>query len=128
MKRLLVTGGTGFIGSHLAASAIQQGQDVHALGLVESSSDRENAEWLQQMGVNVFPGSISDRALCARALSGVSCVYHLAVAMREAGVSNDHYLNVNLEGTRRLLIASTQAGVARFIYCGTVGIFGHNFE
>jgi nucleoside-diphosphate-sugar epimerase len=48
--------------------------------------------------------------------------------MREAGGSDDHYLSVNLEGTECLLEAASQAGVTKFIYCGTIGIFGHRFD
>ena len=49
--RLLVTGGTGFIGSHLAAAGRQRGADVVVLGLTDRPEERANAEWLAGQGV-----------------------------------------------------------------------------
>jgi nucleoside-diphosphate-sugar epimerase len=55
----------------------------------------------------------------------VTHVFHLAVAMREGGKSDEFFERVNLEGTRRLLEAAGAAKVERFVYCGTIGIYGH---
>lgn len=126
--KLLVTGGTGFIGSHLAESALENGIKVNVLGLTDSDSDRQNADRLAALGAEIYAGPISDSALCQAALADVTHVQHLAVAMREAGVSEDYYRQVNLDGTRTLLDACHRAGVRRFIYCGTIGIFGHRFD
>ena len=126
--KLLVTGGTGFIGSHLAESALENGIKVNVLGLTDSDSDRQNADRLAALGAEIYAGPISDSALCQAALADVTHVQHLAVAMREAGVSEDYYRQVNLDGTRTLLDACNGAGVRRFIYCGTIGIFGHRFD
>lgn len=124
-KRLLVTGGTGFIGSHLAESARKNGREVRVLGMTEIDADRRNAEYLQSLGVEVFSGSVADPDLCASAMQGVSDVYHLAVAMREGGMSDEGFTETNLTGTKYLLDAALADSVERFIYCGTIGIFGH---
>ena len=58
-------------------------------------------------------------------MRGVTHVFHLAVAMREGGKSDEFFERVNLEGTRRLLEAAGAARVERFVYCGTIGIYGH---
>jgi nucleoside-diphosphate-sugar epimerase len=123
--RLLVTGGTGFIGSQLAADARRRGAEVIVLGLTDLPEERENARWLGELGVEVVSGSLTDAELCRRSMKGVTHVHHLAVAMREAGVPDSHFERVNLDGTRELLRAAAEARVERFVYCSTIGIFGH---
>jgi nucleoside-diphosphate-sugar epimerase len=122
---LLVTGGTGFIGSHLAEEGRRRGADVVVLGLAERPEERANAELLARQGVAILPGSITDAELCERAMREVTHVFHLAVAMREGGKSDEFFERVNLEGTRRLLEAAGAGKVERFVYCGTIGIYGH---
>jgi nucleoside-diphosphate-sugar epimerase len=124
-KSLLVTGGTGFIGSHLAESARKKGLQVRVLGMTDVDADRKNAEYLRSLGVEVFSGSVADPDLCASAMEGVSDVYHLAVAMREGGMSDEGFTEINLTGTKFLLDAALASSVNRFIYCSTIGIFGH---
>lgn len=123
--RLLVTGGTGFIGSHLAEEARRRGAEVVVLGLTDRPEERATAELLSGQGVEIIPGSITDPVLCGRAMERVTHVFHLAVAMREGGKDDEFFEQVNLDGTRRLLEAAGAARVARFIYCGTIGIYGH---
>ncbi|MBA3497630.1 MAG: NAD(P)-dependent oxidoreductase [Gemmatimonadales bacterium] len=123
--RLLVTGGTGFIGSHLAEEARRRGAETVVLGLTDRPEERANADLLARQGVEIVPGSITDPELCTRAMRGVTHVFHLAVAMREGGKSDEFFETVNLDGTRRLLEAASAGRVERFVYCGTIGIYGH---
>ncbi|HEX2219072.1 MAG TPA: NAD(P)-dependent oxidoreductase [Gemmatimonadales bacterium] len=123
--KLLVTGGTGFIGSHLAEQGRRLGAEVVVLGLTDRPEERANAALLQQQGVEVISGSITDAELCGRAARGATHVFHLAVAMREGAKSDEFFESVNLDGTRRLLEASAHEGVRRFVYCSTIGIYGH---
>jgi nucleoside-diphosphate-sugar epimerase len=123
--KLLVTGGTGFIGSHLAEAGRRRGAEVVALGLTDRPEERANAELLARQGVEILPGSITDAELCARAMRGATHVFHLAVAMREGGKTDDFFETVNLDGTRRLLDAAAAGRVQRFVYCSTIGIYGH---
>jgi dihydroflavonol-4-reductase len=123
--RLLVTGGTGFIGSHLAEEGRRRGAEVAVLGLNDRPEERANAELLARQGVEIMPGSITDPELCQRAIRGVTHVFHLAVAMREGGKNDEFFERVNLDGTQRLLEAAGAARVRRFVYCGTIGIYGH---
>jgi nucleoside-diphosphate-sugar epimerase len=123
--RLLVTGGTGFIGSHLAEHGRRLGAEVVVLGLTDRPEERANVELLRGQGVEVVSGSITDTDLCGQAVRGATHVFHLAVAMREGGRSDQFFESVNLEGTRHLLQASAAAGVRRFVYCSTIGIYGH---
>ncbi len=123
--KLLVTGGTGFIGSHLAEQGRRLGAEVVVLGLTDRPEEQANAELLRGMGAEVLSGSITDAELCRRAVRGATHVFHLAVAMREGAKSDEFFESVNLDGTRRLLEASSAEGVRRFVYCSTIGIYGH---
>src|SRR6266508_167082 len=123
--RLLVTGGTGFIGSHLAEEGRRRGAEVAVLGLTDRPEEQANADRLAGQGVEVVSGSITDAELCSRAARGATHIFHLAVAMREGGKRDEFFEAVNLEGTRRLLEAAAEARVERFVYCSTIGIFGH---
>jgi nucleoside-diphosphate-sugar epimerase len=123
--RLLVTGGTGFIGSHLAEEGRRRGADVVVLGLTERPEEKANAELLTRMGVEVLPGSITDAELCRRSARGATHIFHLAVAMREGGKRDEFFESINLGGTRHLLEAASLQRVERFLYCSTIGIYGH---
>jgi nucleoside-diphosphate-sugar epimerase len=123
--RLLVTGGTGFIGSHLAEQGRRLGAEVVVLGLADRPEERANVELLRRQGVEVVSGSITDPDLCGQAVRGATHVFHLAVAMREGAKSDEFFESVNLDGTRHLLEASARGGVRRFVYCSTIGIYGH---
>jgi nucleoside-diphosphate-sugar epimerase len=123
--KLLVTGGTGFIGSHLAEEGRRRGAEVVVLGLTERPEEKANAELLAGMGAEVLSGSITDADLCRRAVRGATHVFHLAVAMREGGKSDQFFESINLDGTRHLLEAASVQRVERFVYCSTIGIYGH---
>jgi nucleoside-diphosphate-sugar epimerase len=123
--RLLVTGGTGFIGSHLAEEGLRRGAEVVVLGLTGRPEEQANAELLRSKGAEIISGSITDGDLCRRAAQGATHIFHLAVAMREGGKSDEFFETVNLDGTRQLLEAASVQRVERFIYCSTIGIYGH---
>jgi nucleoside-diphosphate-sugar epimerase len=123
--RLLVTGGTGFIGSHLAEEGRRRGADVVVLGLTDRPEEQGNADLLRRSGVEIISGSITDAELCRRAARGATHIFHLAVAMREGGKSDEFFESINLDGTRHLLEAASQQRVERFVYCSTIGIYGH---
>lgn len=123
--KLLVTGGTGFIGSHLAEEGRRRGAEVVVFGLTDRPEEQANAALLTGMGAEVISGSITDAELCRRAARGATHIFHLAVAMREGGKSDEFFEAINLDGTRHLLQAATTQRVHRFVYCSTIGIYGH---
>jgi nucleoside-diphosphate-sugar epimerase len=123
--RLLVTGATGFIGSHLAEAALKAGHEVVGTGLADRPLERRIAQHLTAQGIKVIPASLVDRAAMERALDGVTHVCHLGVAMREAGTDDRLFDTVNVQGTVDLLRAAATAGAKRLVFCSTTGIYGH---
>jgi nucleoside-diphosphate-sugar epimerase len=118
--RALVTGGTGFTGSHLVRRLRQHGHEVRvldaALGLFH--------EELRGLGAAIALGSVTDAALVNR-LAGVDVVFHLAAAFRQINLPKAEYHRVNVEGTRRVAEACLRHGVRRLVYCSTQGVHGH---
>ncbi len=111
---ILVTGGTGFVGSHLIRRMRKEGLSVRALvRKPETSRD------LKDLGVEAVPGDISDRASLEKAAMGVERVIHLVGIIQEApGVT---FKGVHVEGTKNLLEAAKKAGVRHFLYQSALG-------
>ncbi|MGZ8273804.1 MAG: NAD-dependent epimerase/dehydratase family protein [Burkholderiaceae bacterium] len=119
MIRALVTGATGFTGSHLVRDLVRSGQSVRAL-----ARNAQRAGSLPKE-TDVVIGDISDASAVARAVRGCDVVYHLAACFREAGVPDSRYREVHVDGTRHLLEAARAEGVSRFVHCSTIGVYSH---
>ncbi|HVE78261.1 MAG TPA: NAD-dependent epimerase/dehydratase family protein [Gemmatimonadaceae bacterium] len=119
MSPTLVTGATGFAGSHLVRHLLADGQTVRAL--VRSPT---RARQLLPSGVDLTEGDVTDPAAVGRAVRGCQVVYHLAAAHREAGIDDRRYYEVHVGGTRSLLEASRAEGVRRFVHVSTIGVHG----
>ena len=117
----LVTGGTGFTGSHLVRRLLERGDRVRVLDNQEGLFHDQ----LAALGADIRLGSVTDAVLVEECVQGVEVVHHLAAAFRRLDVSNEHYREVNVEGTRRLAEAALASGVRRFVYCSTQGVHGH---
>lgn len=126
MARYLVTGGAGFIGSHLCRHLVAQGHGVRVLDNL-SSGKRANLEGVE---VDWAVGDLRDEALLAAALRGVEYVHHHA-AIASVAVSVAQPLleqEVNVVGTLRLLEAARQAGVRRVVFAASAAAYGNNPE
>jgi dihydroflavonol-4-reductase len=121
---LLITGGTGFIGSRLALRCLARGDTVTVLSGGGNASRRVNAQLIETHGGRVVLGSVTDRDDIFPLAQGVDIVYHLAAAQHEADVSDQFFWDVNVTGTRHVLEASHHAGVRRFIHASTSGVYG----
>jgi dihydroflavonol-4-reductase len=121
---ILITGGTGFIGSRLALKCLEGGDSVLIFGQVNTPGEEENRKLLESRGATVILGSVTDRERVIDVLQGVDIVYHLAAAQHEANVPDQRFWDVNVTGTRTLLEASVKAHVQRFIYGSTIGVYG----
>jgi nucleoside-diphosphate-sugar epimerase len=115
--RTLVTGATGFVGSHLAEALRRRGDEVTALARSASK-----AAALQPLGVRVVAGDLHDRAALLRAVEGQDVVYHVAGIV--AARSEADFLAANRDGTRNLAEAAEQAGVGRFVLVSSMAAAG----
>lgn len=120
--KVLLTGGTGFIGGHLARALRARGDDVVAL-----VRDPGRARALRDLGCSVVSAALTDRAAVEAAAAGCELAFH-AAAMYEIGVTRARcreMLQANVTGTETVLDACAAAGVARIVYVSTVNVFGN---
>lgn len=114
----LVTGATGFIGSHIAERLMKDGEDVIALVRKTSKID-----FLKRIGVKFAYGDINDIDSLRKAMAGVDIVYHSA-AMADEWISPKEAYKVNVEGTRNLLECALDAKVKRFVFISSLAVLG----
>jgi nucleoside-diphosphate-sugar epimerase len=124
--KLLVTGGTGFIGSRLALEARSRGLTVVVAGQLNSDAERGRAQDLERGGIRIEQGPLQDPSYARHIVQDCDIVIHLAAAQHEANVPDEYFFDVNVNGTRRLIDACEQAGVKRFVYGSTIGIYGES--
>jgi len=115
----LVTGATGFTGTHLAVSLARAGRQVRAL-----VRDTARARELAAVGVELVAGDIRDAAALRRATSGVSIVYNIAALYRQAGLPRETYRAVNATAAGAIVEAAATSGARRVVHCSTVGVHG----
>ncbi|MGB7948037.1 MAG: NAD-dependent epimerase/dehydratase family protein [Candidatus Binatia bacterium] len=119
--KVLVTGGTGFTGSHLTRRLLQKG---HRVVVIDNQPGLFFHE-LKKLGAEIQIGSVADEKLIERAVPGCDVVHHVAAAFRKVNLPKKVYWDVNVEGTRYLLRASLAHGVKKFVYCSTCGVHGN---
>jgi UDP-glucose 4-epimerase len=119
-RHALVTGGAGFIGSHLSRALLQQGRQVTVLDNL-SVGRRE----VIPAGSRFVAGDIRDEAAVADALRGVDCVFHLAAQVTIRGSFDRFYedLDTNVMGTARLLRAVDPAAVKWFVLASSMAVY-----
>jgi UDP-glucose 4-epimerase len=124
--RVLVTGGAGFIGSHLTDALLQSGIAVTVLDDLSTGHRGNLTDSLKQDGLDIVEGDVRDQGLLQRVLRGVDAVFHLAavVSVPYSVERPQETFAVNREGTRRLLEACTRGDVHRIIYTSTCAVYG----
>ena len=129
----LITGGAGFIGSHVAAALLKRGERVVVIDNFNDYYDpaikRENARRLSEdANFNLIEGDIRDASLVERIFAdeGITRVAHLAAmaGVRASVRQAKLYMDVNLGGTLNLLEASKAAGVEQFVLASTSSVYG----
>ncbi|HEU0019034.1 MAG TPA: NAD-dependent epimerase/dehydratase family protein, partial [Thermoleophilaceae bacterium] len=119
--KIFMTGGTGFIGGHVARQLRERGDDVVAL--VRSP---EKATALRELGCELVEGDLSDDAAIAKGMAGAEAAIH-AGAVYKVGVPKSEHAAMfesNVAGTERVLDAALSAGVPRIVYVSTCAVFG----
>ena len=129
MKKILVTGADGFIGSHLVESLVNQGYKVKAFVLYNSFN---KWGWLDSLDksvlseIEVFAGDIRDPYGVKNAMEGCDTVLHLAalIAIPYSYHSPDTYIDTNIKGTLNILQAARELKVKRVIHTSTSEVYG----
>ena len=119
--RTLVTGGTGFTGSHLVRRLLARGDEVRVLDAAPGLFHDE----LKRLGAQITLGSVTDTALVDRLVAGTEVVFHLAAAFRQINLPKREYWEINARGTRHVAEACRRHQVRRLVYCSTQGVHGH---
>jgi UDP-glucose 4-epimerase len=124
-QHILVTGGAGFIGSHLVDALLERGYQVRALDNLRNGTLDNLTEASKDKDFVFIEGDILDPDACRRAMEGVAYVFHLAcLGVRHSIHSPFENHRVNAEGTLQVLEAARKANVQHFYYISTSEIYG----
>jgi len=123
---VLVTGGTGFIGSHLVERLLASGRKVRVLALKKpwAPIELENQKIIEGKGAEIVYGDLRDYESLIPAVRGVDVVFHLGAVSRPMRIPARLYYEINRDGTQNILEAAHQASVKKFIYISTVSVLG----
>jgi len=124
MARFLVTGGAGFIGSHIAETLVRRGDSVRVLDNLMTGKRENLAAFIDRL--EFLEGDIRDLATCRRAAAGVDHVLHEAALASVPGSIADPVLTnaINVTGTLNLLVAARDAGVRSFVLASSSAVYG----
>jgi dihydroflavonol-4-reductase len=114
MTRVLVTGGSGFIGQHLVSALVARNRQVRVLDLLPAAHLLPDVQYIE--------GSVLDPDLVDQSLRDVDEVYHLAALPGMWLPKKDDFHTVNFHGTEVVITAARKRGVARFLHCSTESI------
>lgn len=116
---MLVTGATGFIGSHLIDRLLERGDEVTAFA--RTTADTSS---LERRGVRVITGDVRSQREVESAVNGSSIVYHLARAKGHGARPISEVKAVNVDGTSNIARAATRAGVQRIVHASSAAVYG----
>ncbi len=129
MQHVLITGGAGFIGSHIAGALLEQGASVRVLDNF-STGKRENLTIFKETGLNarleVLEGDLRDPVALAEAVRGMDTVFHEAafVSVPESMQKPQECFDVNVGGTCHLFEAARKAGARRVVIASSAAVYG----
>lgn len=117
---VLVTGGTGFTGSHLVRRLLRRG---HTVRVLDSEPGLFHDE-LARLGAEITRGSVTESDIVDRLTRGAERVFHIAAVFRQINLPKKTYFEVNAVGTRIVAEAALRHGAKSFVYCSTQGVHG----
>jgi nucleoside-diphosphate-sugar epimerase len=120
VQRVLVTGGGGFIGSHLVDHQLALGRQVT---VIDTCLDRLGPRQ-GVAGLNLVEGDIRNTDLLESLVPGTDVVFHLASAHLEVTRGDDFFQQINVTAARNLALIAAREGVQRFVHCSSVGVYG----
>lgn len=125
-RRVLVTGGCGFIGSHLVEALLSSGAEVVVLDAYNSTSSVGFLEGLDQPALKIRLGDVADPFLLRELSVGVDTIFHLAalIGIPYSYVAPAHYVRTNINGTLAVLEAARLEGVRRVVHTSTSETYG----
>lgn len=126
MKKALVTGADGFIGSHLTEALLEEGYNVTALCYYNSFNDWGWIEGLKHPNLTVVNGDVRDPHFCKHISKDIDIIFHLAalIAIPYSYVAPDSYVDTNVKGTLNICQAAKENGVKRVLVTSTSEVYG----
>ena len=127
MKKVLVTGADGFIGSHLTEMLVAKGYSVKALAKYNSFN---NWGWLENVNckndIEILTGDVRDFHYCKNISKDIDIIFHLAalIAIPFSYISPDSYVDTNIKGTLNICQAARENGVSRVVHTSTSEVYG----
>ncbi len=135
MTQYLVTGGAGFIGSHISTALIERGDRVRVLddfssGKLENLAHLETGELGSAAPLEIVRGDVASSADCARACVGVHGIFHQAaqVSVPQSIEDPEGSYRINVTGTLQVLQAARAAGVERVVFAASAAAYGESTE
>lgn len=120
---ILITGATGYIGSHLTQTLIDQG---HSIRILCRSIPTQSL--FHHPSIEMVMGDINNQSSLEKAMKNIKQVYHLAAYARLWAKDPQTFHRINVDGTKNVLEAALQAGVEKIVYTSTAGVIGPSFE
>jgi UDP-glucose 4-epimerase len=124
LKNILVTGGAGFIGSHLVREMLNRGDRVRVLDNLSTGSKAN----LAGLDIDFIEGDIRDATVVQESIDGVDFIFHLAAFISVAGSMEDPLAcyDANLNGSLSVLMQAGQAGVQRVVLASSAAVYGES--
>ena len=127
--RVLVTGSSGFIGSHLVERLVKEGFEVRAFVRENDHIKRKDAfELLDKLDLEIFRGDLLDTESLREAVRGIEVVFHLAAIARPMAIPDEDYFKINEKGTDNLFQACVGEGIRKVVMMSSVSAVGPSLD
>lgn len=120
IMKILVTGGTGFVGSYLVDALIKRNYTVRCL--VRQTS---NTTFLKKIGAELIYGDITDKKSLEKSVENIDVIFHLAAIKENFFIDKKIFWDVNFNSTKNLLDICHKKKIKRFIFCSTILVTGY---